>query len=164
MSDDNTSRLTRKGRATRARIVDVAARLMFEHGVAGTSIEEVRNTAAVSGSQISHYFHDKGDLTRQVIATRCNDVQEFHTQPQLGALDSLDALQSWADANIADIDAVYRKVDASTVPWQGSWSKPTPRPTTISPPATTNGLACFTPGSRRCAAEASCARTPTLGI
>lgn len=109
MSDDNTSRLTRKGRATRARIVDVAARLMFELGVAGTSIEEVRNTAAVSGSQISHYFHDKGDLTRQVIATRCNDVQEFHTQPQLGALDSLDALQAWADANIADIDAVYRK-------------------------------------------------------
>jgi len=92
VSDDNTSRLTRKGRATRARIVDVAARLMFEHGVAGTSIEEVRNTAAVSGSQISHYFHDKGDLTRQVIATRCNDVQEFHTQPQLGALDSLDAI------------------------------------------------------------------------
>ena len=48
MSDDSTSRLTRKGRATRARIVDVAARLMFHRGVAGTSIDEVRNTAAVS--------------------------------------------------------------------------------------------------------------------
>jgi TetR/AcrR family transcriptional regulator, transcriptional repressor for nem operon len=109
VSDGTTSRFTRKGRATRARIVDVAARLMFERGVAGTSIDEVRNTAAVSGSQISHYFHDKRDLTRQVIAARCSDVREFHTQPQLGALDSLEALQAWADACVADIDTVYRR-------------------------------------------------------
>jgi TetR/AcrR family transcriptional regulator, transcriptional repressor for nem operon len=109
VSDDTTSRLTGKGRATRARIVDVAARLMFQRGVAGTSIDEVRNTAAVSGSQISHYFHDKRDLTRQVIATRCNDVREFHTQPRLGTLDSFEALCAWADANVADIDAVYRQ-------------------------------------------------------
>jgi TetR/AcrR family transcriptional regulator, transcriptional repressor for nem operon len=109
VSDDTTSRLTRKGRATRARIVDVAARLMFERGVAGTSIDEVRNAAGVSGSQISHYFRDKRDLTRQVVAARGNDVQEFHTQPQLGALDSLDALQAWVDANIDAVDAVYRQ-------------------------------------------------------
>jgi TetR/AcrR family transcriptional regulator, transcriptional repressor for nem operon len=109
VSDDTTSRFTRKGRATRARIVDVAARLMFERGVAGTSIDEVRNRAAVSGSQISHYFHDRRDLTRHVIAARCNDVREFHAQPQLGALDSLEALQAWADCNIAEVDAVYRQ-------------------------------------------------------
>jgi AcrR family transcriptional regulator len=82
---------------------------MFERGVAGTSIDEVRNTAAVSGSQISHYFHDKRDLTRQVIAARCNDVREFHAQPQLGALDSLEALQVWVESNIADVDTVYRQ-------------------------------------------------------
>ena len=109
MSEDATSRFTRKGRATRARIVGVAARLMFERGVANTSIDEVRNTARVGGSQISHYFRDKRDLTRQVIASRRNDVMAFHTQPQLGALDSLDALQAWADACVADIDTVYRR-------------------------------------------------------
>jgi TetR/AcrR family transcriptional regulator, transcriptional repressor for nem operon len=109
LPDDSTSRFTRKGRATRARIVDVAAKLMFQRGVAGTSIDEVRNTAAVSGSQISHYFHDKRDLTRQVIAVRCTDVQQFHTQPRFGGLDSLEALQAWADANIADVDTVYRQ-------------------------------------------------------
>jgi TetR/AcrR family transcriptional regulator, transcriptional repressor for nem operon len=106
---DDASRFTRKGRATRARIVDVAAKLMFQRGVAGTSIDEVRNTAAVSGSQISHYFHDKRDLTRQVIAARCTDVQEFHTQPRFGGFDSLEALHAWADANIADVDVVYRQ-------------------------------------------------------
>lgn len=109
MSDDATPRFTRKGRATQARIVDVAAKLMFQRGAAGTSIDDVRSAAAVSGSQISHYFHDKRDLTRKVISARRDDVRQFHSQPKLGALDSLEALQAWADANVADINAVYRK-------------------------------------------------------
>ena len=109
MSEDSTSRFTRKGLATRARIVGVAARLMFERGVANTSIDEVRSTAGVGGSQISHYFRDKRELVRQVIARRRDDVVQFHTQPRLGALDSLEALQAWADACIADIDTVYRQ-------------------------------------------------------
>jgi AcrR family transcriptional regulator len=109
MDHDNTTRLTHKGMATRARIVAAAARLMFERGVANTSIEEVRTAARVGGSQISHYFTNKRDLTRQVIAARRADVMAFHGQPRLGALDSLDRLQAWADACIADIDSVYRK-------------------------------------------------------
>jgi AcrR family transcriptional regulator len=108
VNDDSTSRFTRKGLATRAHIVAVAARVMFERGVANTSIEKVRNAAGVGGSQISHYFQDKRELTRQVIASRRGDVIAFHTQPQLGALDTLDALQAWADACVADIDTVYR--------------------------------------------------------
>jgi AcrR family transcriptional regulator len=82
---------------------------MFERGVGNTSIDEVRNSARVGGSQISHYFRDKRDLIRQVIVTRRNDVVAFHTQPTLGALDSFEALQAWADACIADIDTVYRR-------------------------------------------------------
>jgi TetR/AcrR family transcriptional repressor of nem operon len=109
VTDDSTSRFTRKGQATRARIVGVAARLMFERGVANTSIDSVRTTAGVGGSQISHYFRDKRDLTRHVIASRQRDVIAFHTQPQLGALDTLEDLQAWADACVADIDTVYRK-------------------------------------------------------
>jgi AcrR family transcriptional regulator len=107
--DDATSRLTRKGRATRARIVDVAARLMFQGGVAGTSVDDVRSAATVSGSQISHYFDDKRDLTRRVIALRRNDVRDYHTQPQLGTLDSLETLRAWVDVNMADVDSVYRR-------------------------------------------------------
>ena len=109
LSNDSTARFTRKGLATRARIVDVAAKLMFERSVAGTSIDQVRRDATVSGSQIAHYFHDKRDLTRQVIATRRNDLITFHTQPQLGALDSLDALQAWAQACVANVKTIYRR-------------------------------------------------------
>ena len=53
VTDDTTSRFTRKGRATRARIVDVAARLMFERGVADTSIDEVRNDGRRSADRRS---------------------------------------------------------------------------------------------------------------
>ncbi|BBZ72066.1 TetR/AcrR family transcriptional regulator [Mycobacterium paraseoulense] len=108
LTEASPTRFTRKGQATRAHIVDVAAGLMFERGVAGTSIEQVRRAAGVGGSQITHYFQDKRELTRQVIAARREDVRAFHTQPPLGALDTLDALQAWADACVADIDAVYR--------------------------------------------------------
>jgi AcrR family transcriptional regulator len=107
--DSMELRLTRKGIATRARIVSAAAKLMFESGTGNTSVEEVRNAAGVSGSQIAHYFRDKRDLTRQVIASRRADVIAFHSQPKLGALDTLRDLQAWADACIADIDPVYRR-------------------------------------------------------
>lgn len=106
---DADSRLTPKGLATRARIVDAAARLMFERGVANTSIDDVRTSAEVSGSQIAHYFRDKRALTRQVITARHRDVQAFHVQPPLGGLDSLEALQSWAAACLADVETVYRR-------------------------------------------------------
>lgn len=108
MTEHPPSRFTRKGLATRARIIDAAARLMFERGVANTSIDQVRRAAEVGGSQISHYFHDKRDLTRHVVGARRKGVRAFHTQPKFAALDSLDALQAWADACVADIDPVYR--------------------------------------------------------
>jgi AcrR family transcriptional regulator len=100
-------RFTRKGLATRARIVARAADLVFECGVNGTSLEDVRTAVNVSGSQLSHYFEDKRDLTRHVIAVRINDVVDFHSSPQLGHLDSLEDLRAWADACIANTQAVY---------------------------------------------------------
>jgi AcrR family transcriptional regulator len=107
--DDTPGRFTRKGLAVRQRIVDATAELIFERGVAGTSLEDVRSRAGVSGSQLGHYFDDKRDLTRQVIAARRDDVRDFHTQRRLASLDSMEALQAWADACVADVDNVYRR-------------------------------------------------------
>lgn len=94
---DAAPRFTAKGMATRARIIDGAAELIFEHGVNGTSLDDVRRAVGVSGSQISHYFTDKQDLTRQVIAARTDFVVAFHTQEALGHLDTLSSLRAWAD-------------------------------------------------------------------
>jgi AcrR family transcriptional regulator len=93
----------------RQRIIDATAELMYERGVEGTSLEDVRAAAGVSGSQLAHYFEDKRDLTRQVIDVRRADTQRFHTQPRLGRLDSLDLLQAWADACVVDAEKVYRR-------------------------------------------------------
>ena len=45
-------RLTAKGARTRARIVQEAAALVHERGVAGTTLDDVKAAAEVSGSQM----------------------------------------------------------------------------------------------------------------
>jgi AcrR family transcriptional regulator len=100
---DGTSRprLTAKGRATRERIIRTAAELIFQHGVSGTSIEDVRQAAGVSGSQMTHYFVDKRSLVRAVVAWQADTVMGLHQQPALGELDSFEALDLWAELNVA---------------------------------------------------------------
>src|SRR4051794_3565378 len=88
--------LTRKGRQTRERIVEAAARLMFEHGVAGTKTSDVQQAAGVSGSQLYHYFEDKMALVRAVIAFQTEAVLA-NQQPFLGRLDSIAGLRAWRD-------------------------------------------------------------------
>ncbi|MEV8378424.1 TetR/AcrR family transcriptional regulator [Kribbella sp. NPDC056861] len=100
-----TAKLTRKGRATKERIVSTAADLIYAHGVAGTSIEDVRAAAGVSGSQMTHYFQDKRSLVADVVDHQARVVIEFHGSPELGALDSFAALRRWASA------AVQRLID-----------------------------------------------------
>lgn len=94
-------RLTPKGRATRERIIRTAAGLIFEHGVAGTSVEDVRVAAAVSGSQMTHYFQDKRSLIRAVVAWQADTVLALHQMPVLGELDSFEALDLWVELNLA---------------------------------------------------------------
>ncbi|MHA6621094.1 TetR/AcrR family transcriptional regulator [Pseudonocardia sp. DLS-67] len=89
-------RLTPKGRATRERIVAAASELMFDRGVAGTSTEDVRAAAGVSSSQLYHYFENKQQLVRAVIAHQTEAVLDAQ-QPLLSRLDSLPALQAWRD-------------------------------------------------------------------
>jgi len=97
---DATALLTPKGRATRARVVAAAARLVYDRGVGATSIDEVRRAAGVSGSQMTHYFGDKRSLIRAVIGWQADNVIELHRQPDLGQLDSLAALRRWAELNV----------------------------------------------------------------
>lgn len=89
-------RLTRKGLATRQRIIETAAGLIYQHGVKGTNNDLVRAAAGISGSQLSHYFPDKESLVRAVIAWQADAMMGRHQQPPRGPLDSLAALRAWA--------------------------------------------------------------------
>jgi len=97
MSSDTASeprRLTRKGQQTRQRIIDAAAELTFERGVAQTTVEDVRDAAGVSSSQLYHYFEDKPALIRAVIEHQTEAI--IATQEQFD-LSSLDGLRAWRD-------------------------------------------------------------------
>ena len=97
MTDTGESqRLTPKGRATRERIAKTAADLISRQGVTGTSMDDVRKAAGVSGSQMTHYFRDKRSLVRAVITMQADIVTNLSQQPGLGKLDSLDAFEQWS--------------------------------------------------------------------
>ena len=99
-TETGAARLTRKGAETRERIVAAAAELIFERGVAGTGVEDVKEAAGVSSSQLYHYFADKQALVHAVIAHQ-SDAVVAAQEPLLGKLDSLDALRAWRDQAVA---------------------------------------------------------------
>ena len=87
--------LTRKGRETRQRIVDAAADLIFEQGVAHTTIEDVRAAAAVSSSQLYHYFADKPALVRAVVDHQSDTIVAGQETFDLSRLGGLRAWRDW---------------------------------------------------------------------
>ena len=93
-------RLTAKGRATRDRIVKVAAELILSDGLSALNMDALRKAASVSGSQLAHYFTDKGALIRAIVARQIDVVLDFHRQPKLRALDTFDDFERWIDLNM----------------------------------------------------------------
>jgi TetR/AcrR family transcriptional regulator, transcriptional repressor for nem operon len=87
-------RLTPKGERTRARIIDAAARLIYERGVAGTTLEDIRARAEVSGSQLQHYFADKDELVQAVIGHQADTIIGNQRQADLS---DAGGLQAWRD-------------------------------------------------------------------
>ena len=87
--------LTRKGQETRRRIVDAAADLIFQQGVAHTTIEDVRAAADVSSSQLYHYFDDKPALVRAVVDHQADTIVAGQETFDLSSLDGLRAWRDW---------------------------------------------------------------------
>ncbi len=92
-----TGRLTPRGAATRARIVEAAADLFFAGGVAETSVDAVLAASSTSKSQLYHYFSDKDALVLAVIERQTERVLGAQ-EPQLHELDTMDGLRRWRDA------------------------------------------------------------------
>src|ERR1700744_2800596 len=137
---DDGRRLTRRGQQTRTRIVAAAAELMFDNGVAETTLEDIRSAAGVSGSQVYHYFEDKRALVRAVIDYQADEVLGAQSD-QLDHLDTVPGLRAWRDfivdhqrqlgcrggcpigalgAEVAETDAAARVVAARALRrWEG---------------------------------------------
>ncbi|MEV7187296.1 TetR family transcriptional regulator [Kitasatospora sp. NPDC093102] len=92
---------TRKGAATRQRIVEGAAQEIRAEGVFALRLEDVTTRTATSKSQLFHYFPGgKDELLLAVArfeAARVLDAQ----QPELGSLTSREAWWQWRDKVLA---------------------------------------------------------------
>lgn len=83
---------TGRGRASRERIVERAAELIADRGVAATSLDEVLAAAGAGKSQLYHYFRGRDELVAAAVGLRCAQVLAGLTQA-LGAVGSLAELE-----------------------------------------------------------------------
>jgi len=91
---------TDRGRATRERIVASAADLIGRRGVQATGLDQILVAAHVSKSQLYHYFTDKEDLARAVVARQTERVLAAQ-MPNLEHLDSWEGIAALFDRLVA---------------------------------------------------------------
>jgi TetR/AcrR family transcriptional regulator, transcriptional repressor for nem operon len=92
-----TRKLTARGAATKERITQAAARLIYAQGVNPTTLDDVRTATGVSKSQLYNHFPDKTALVHEVIALQSRTVLA-REEERLRRLSSLQGLQRWRDA------------------------------------------------------------------
>jgi AcrR family transcriptional regulator len=90
-------RLTSRGAATRTRIVEAAAELMYVRGVNATTLDDVRIASGTSKSQLYRHFVDKQALVRAVVALRAQQVLD-RERGYLERFRSFSALKRWRNA------------------------------------------------------------------
>lgn len=96
-SSASSGRLTSRGAATRTRIVEAAADLMYVRGVNATTLDDVRIASGTSKSQLYRHFEDKEALVRAVVAVRAQQVLE-RERGYLERFRSFSALKRWRNA------------------------------------------------------------------
>ena len=93
-------RLTTKGLVTRQKIIQAAADLICDRGIAGVCIEDIQKAANVGASQVYHYFSSKQELVHAAIDLQTQAILEGQ-QPFLINLTSFEALQAWGRILVA---------------------------------------------------------------
>jgi len=95
--DLQVQKLTRKGAATRRRIIEGAAEEIRVNGVAVTTLDHVLSRTRTSKSQLFHYFPGGRDDLMLAVAQYEADLVLAEQQPFLGELTSWAAWQRWRD-------------------------------------------------------------------
>jgi TetR/AcrR family transcriptional regulator, transcriptional repressor for nem operon len=84
--------VTRRGRASRERIVERAAELFAGRGIAAVSVDEVLAAAGAGKGQFYHYFRGRDELAAAAVGFRCAQVVAGLTEA-LGGISSLAGLE-----------------------------------------------------------------------
>ena len=94
---------TGRGRASRERIVEQAAHLFAERGIAATSVDEVLAAAGAGKGQFYHYFRSRNELETAAVRHRCAQVVAALTQA-LGGVSSLGELEKTLAGYVAEFE------------------------------------------------------------
>ncbi len=100
--------LTPRGAATKRRIVEAAAELIYAKGAERVSLDEVMEATGASRSQLYHYFANKDDLVREVIELQTSRILAANS----GHLERLDLFRGFAALARRLIAANRRAVSA----------------------------------------------------
>jgi TetR/AcrR family transcriptional regulator, transcriptional repressor for nem operon len=90
---------TAQGRRTRAAIVEAAAALIYQRGVAASTLDDILAASGTGKSQLYHYFDDKADLVVAVISRQIELI--LQAQPLIFKVESVQGIQDWADGIVA---------------------------------------------------------------
>lgn len=90
-------KLTGKGQATRARILEHASEMIYAKGVHATNNEQLRHAAGISGSQLNHYFPTKESLVLAVISWQADRVLGLLRREQFDGFRDIEGFRRWAD-------------------------------------------------------------------
>jgi AcrR family transcriptional regulator len=93
MLTEMTTQLTAKGAATKHRLVEGAAMLMRDQGVAETNLEQILQTTSTSKSQLFHYF--PGGRTGLLLAVTNYEAEQV-MEAQRPYIDDLSTVESWS--------------------------------------------------------------------
>jgi TetR/AcrR family transcriptional regulator, transcriptional repressor for nem operon len=85
---------TRRGQASRERLVEAAVASVVDHGVKQLRVDEVLNAAGSSKSQMYHYFSDRDALIDAAVERRCEEFLDLlgHAFASVASLETLGAV------------------------------------------------------------------------
>ena len=90
--------LTKKGLATRQRIVEAAATEIRERGIGNVTLEDIGRRSGTGKSQLFHYFPEGREQLLLAVAQREADRVLEDQEPYLSELTSWPAWRQWRDA------------------------------------------------------------------
>src|SRR5258708_5026456 len=124
--------LTSKGTATMQRIVEGAAVLIRDRGVANVSLDDIRDATSTSKSQLFHYFpQGRSDLLLAVARHEADEAIEDQ-MPELGDLTSWPRGEAWRVRVIGKYDAPRRACPLSAPTAQRNMADPVAREEVVS--------------------------------
>ncbi|MBX3503548.1 MAG: TetR/AcrR family transcriptional regulator [Alphaproteobacteria bacterium] len=113
-----------KGRATRARIVEIATGLFAGAGYDATSIETVLAKSAISRGALYHHFADKAALFEAVLEAIEADIARTLRAASLGIGDPVAAMRAGGDAWLKlSRDPAVRQIVLIDAPSVLGWQK-----------------------------------------